>query len=173
MRTFIVVAAVLMLTLSGVPSQPVQAASASASQLETLINQNRVANGVGALRIDSRLEASAQAGVDFMVSHACLMPPCAGEPDRNQRATAAGYPTGGLIFELADPRDTTPEQVIPRWSNPDDGTQFIMLYPTVTDLGCASGTYAGYIIFVCDFGQNLSSPAAPVPPTKNGRVKVR
>ena len=168
MRTFIVVAAVLMLTLSGFPSHPVQADALAASQLEGLVNQARLSQGVGALRIDSRLQSTAQGKINYMLSSGCFLPRCVNEPTAATRANALGYP-GGMISELLDTDDATPEGVISYWMIDGSGDRFLLLYSGFTDLGCASAMAGSTPLWVCDLGQDTTSSS----PDKAGRTKVR
>ncbi len=148
----------------GVPSLPV---TSPADQLESLVNQSRVANGATSLHIDSRLQTSAQQKINYMLSSGCYLPRCVNEPTAYERQVAAGYPSTGTTSELIDTQDATADGVIGSWMIDGSGDRFLLLYSGFTDLGCASGASGSTPLWVCDFGQQAvtTNPTATPTPT--------
>jgi hypothetical protein len=165
MHRVFVVATALLLTWSLLPSCPVQADAFAASQLEGVVNQARLSQGVGALRIDSRLRTSAQEKVNSMVNSNCYLPRCVNEPTAYERQVAAGYPSTGYVAELINTQDGTATGVIGTWMSEGSSSRFLLLLGIFTDLGCAQQSVGATSLWVCDFGQDatLSTVATPAP----------
>lgn len=163
---------VIILVLSLLILPPVSQAQplpvGQVTQLETLINQARVANGVPPLHIDSRLEATAQDKVNRMIaSGGCYFLFCANEPTTYERQIATGYPSTGQTGEMVDSTHLTPEGVIGAWTTVDTASRFVLLRIIFTDLGCGYGMAGSTPLWACEFGQQSGLPATPtpVPPT--------
>jgi hypothetical protein len=147
---------VLLLIMLSIPT----AVSAQVSSLETAVNQYRVANGATALHVDTRLEAAAQSKINYMLSSGCYLPRCVNEPVPYDRQQAAGYPSTGNASELIDTDHPTVQGVIDAWAVDGSGNRFILLLGLFTDLGCASGMAGSTPLWVCDFGQQATTPTA-------------
>ncbi len=152
---------------------PVYSQTPQASQLETEVNDARVAAGGLHLNIDSRLENSAMQKVLHMQSSHCYLPRCVNSFSVAERANAAGYP-GGFVSELIDTDHTTAQDVIDFWMIEGLSPRFFITLPQFTDLGCAYGMDGSTPLWVCDFGQQVTitdptatpiPPATPAPPT--------
>jgi hypothetical protein len=170
MRTLIAVVAALFVTLSGFPPHPAQADALAASQLEGLVNQARLSQGVAALRIDSRLQSAAASKISYMINSGCYLARCVNEPSAYERQAAAGYPSNGSAAELIDTRNGTATGVISTWMIEGSSSRFLLTLASFTDVGCAQQMVGSTPLWVCDFGQGASYA---VTSDKTGRVKVR
>lgn len=161
----LIIGALTLLPLT-VHAQPLPVNTA-AGQLESTANQARSASGVPSLSIDSRLETSAQGKLSAMQSSGCYLQRCTNELNVTERATAAGYPPGGVLAELINSRDTTPDAVVATWLA-DGGNSFLLLHPSFVAIGCA----AAPPLWVCDLGQftgTVSATNTPSLPTSTPR----
>jgi hypothetical protein len=159
---------VLLLIMLSIPT----AVSAQVSSLETAVNQYRVVNGATALHVDTRLEAAAQSKINYMLSSGCYLPRCVNEPVPYDRQQAAGYPSTGNASELIDTDHPTVQGVIDAWTVDSSGNRFILLLGLFTDLGCASGMAGSTPLWVCDFGQQATTPTSTGVPTTSTATSV-
>ena len=134
---------------------PTPASNDYAGQLVALINQARAANGLGALRRDTRLDSAADFHNRWMRDKGCFAHNCPNEPDVLGRMRNAGYPviSGG---ENIGKGYQTPQDMMTGWMN-SAGHRAAILNTYWPDIGCAylrgpSG-YAWDSYWTCDFGR--------------------
>jgi uncharacterized protein YkwD len=123
------------------------------TQVVTLTNAERVKNGCGALRIDSRLVAAARAHSNDMVAQNFFSHTGSSGSDFVAREVTAGYPKNGASAENIAWGYPTAQEVVTGWMNSAGHRANILdCSSTAVGVGIAT-TPSGAIYWTQDFGR--------------------
>lgn len=170
-RLLIVLVLTLGFTVSIHRSAAAQGLSPYEQQVLDLVNQQRAARGLPALRVDSRLVTAARRHNDLMAQKSQLShqlsgerPLCSGGPN-DDRYDEVGYAWIACGENVAAGQ-TTPQEVVDAWMN-SAGHRDNILNSSFRDIGIAHTTGGSYgHWWTQDFGASDNSappPAAPAP----------
>ncbi|GAA2697424.1 CAP domain-containing protein [Actinoplanes palleronii] len=123
------------------------------TQVVALTNTERLSNGCGALRIDSRLIAAARAHSSDMIAQNFFSHTGSNGSDFVAREVTAGYPKNGASAENIAWGYRTPQEVVTGWMN-SAGHRANILDCSSTAVGVGIATTSiGTIYWTQDFGR--------------------